>query len=64
MSVRVEKNGKNLESIIENPVITCDEIIQTEAKLYDKKTKTVPTNFNEKNTICKTKNFIFYLPFH
>ena len=34
------KNGKYLASIIEDSVISCDEIIQ--------KTKTVSTNFNEK----------------
>ena len=59
MSMRVEKNGKNLESIIDNPVITCDEIIQMEAKLYDEKRKTVPTNFNEKK-IQSVKQKILY----
>ena len=38
------KNGKYLESIIEDLVITCDEIIE--------ETKTVRRNFNEKNEIC------------
>ena len=33
------KNGKNLGSAIENSVITCDEIIDAEAKLYNKKVK-------------------------
>ena len=36
--------------------ITCDEIIEEE-------TKTVTTNFNEKNVICKTKNFYILLAF-
>ena len=40
------KNGKYLASIIGNSVITCDEIIDAEAKSNDKETKTVPTNFN------------------
>ena len=35
------KNGKYLESIIDDSVITCDEIIE-------KKSKAVPVNFNEK----------------
>ena len=30
------KNGKYLASIIDNSVITCDEIIHAEAKLYNK----------------------------
>ena len=29
----------------------------------DTETKTVPTNFNEKNVICKTKNFNILLAF-
>ena len=35
------KSGKYLESIIDDSVITCDEIIE-------EKTKAVPVNFNEK----------------
>ena len=35
----------------------CDEIIDAE-------TKTVTTNFNEKNAICKTKKIMFYFSFH
>ena len=42
-------------------MITCDEIIDAEAKSYDKETKTVTTSFNEKNAICKTKNFYILL---
>ena len=34
----------------------CDEIIEEE-------TKTVPTNFNEKKVVCKTKNFYILLAF-
>ena len=36
---------------------TCDEVIGAE------ETKTVTTNFNEKNAICKTKNFYISLAF-
>ena len=49
------KNGKYLASIIDNSVVTCDEIIE--------ETKTVKTNFNEKSIICKTKNFYILLTF-
>ena len=44
------ENGKYLASIIDDSVITCDEVIEEE-------TKTVRTNFIERNAICKTKNF-------
>ena len=44
------KNGKYLPNIIDDSVITCDDIIE--------ETKTIPTNFNEKKkTTCKTQNF-------
>ena len=41
----------------------CHEIIDTEGKLSDKETKTVTTNFNEKNATCKTKDFYILLAF-
>ena len=41
------KNGKYFASIIDDSVIACDEIIE--------ETKTITTNFNEKNAICTTK---------
>ena len=31
---------------MDDSMITCDEIIDAEAKPYDEETKTVPTNFN------------------
>ena len=40
--------GKYLASIIDDSAITCDEIIDGKAKSYDKESKTVPTDFNEK----------------
>ena len=49
-------NGKYLLNIIDNSVITCDEIIE-------EITKTFTTNFNEKNTIWKNKNFYILLIF-
>ena len=45
----IGENGKYLASIMDDSVITCDETI----KSYDEEIKTVPTNFNEKNIICK-----------
>ena len=33
---------------MDDSVITCDEIIDAEAKPFDEETKTIPANFNEK----------------
>ena len=44
------ENGKYLASIIDDLVITCDEILDAV------ETKAVATNFNEKYGICKTRN--------
>ena len=41
------KNGRYLGSIIDDSVITCDEIIY----IYIYIKKTVPTNFNEKSNL-------------
>ena len=35
------ENKSNLASIVGNSAITCDEIIDAEAKLYDEETKTI-----------------------
>ena len=58
------KNGKYLASIIDNSVIRCDEIIDAEAKSCEEETKTIATNSNEKNAICKTQNFYILLAFY
>ena len=52
------KNSKYLANTVDDSVLTCHEIIE--------ETKTVTTNFNEKNAIFKTKQkkIIFYLPFY
>ena len=50
------KYGKYLASIINDSVVMCNDIINAE-------TKTVATNFNEKNAICKTKDFYILLAF-
>ena len=57
------KNGKHLASIIDDSVIMCDEIIDTEAKLNNKETKAIPTNFDEKSRTCQTQNFYILLTF-
>ena len=36
------KNGKDLASIMDDSVITCNEITQS----YDEETKNIPKNFN------------------
>ena len=46
-------NRKYLASIMDDSVITCDEIIE----------ETVPTNFNEKKATCKTQNVYMLLAF-
>ena len=43
--------------------ITCNEIIDAEAKLNNEETKTCPTNFNEGKATCKTQNFCILLAF-
>ena len=59
-------NGKHLASIMDDSVITRDEVTKScdegaETKSNDE-TKTIPTNFNEKNITCKAQNF--YLTFY
>ena len=44
---------------MDDSVIMCDEVIDS----YDKETKTIPKNFNEKKAICKTQNFYVLLAF-
>ena len=42
----------------------CDEIMDAKANSYDEETKIIPAYFNKINAVCKTKIFIFYLPFY
>ena len=44
-------NGKYLANIVDNSVITCDKVIDVEAKSYDEETKTILTNFIEKRIL-------------
>ena len=57
------ENGKYLASIMDDSAIMCDEIIDAEAKSNDEETKTMPTNFNEKNISCKIQKFNILLVF-
>ena len=43
------KNGKYLMNIIDDSVITCDKAID----FYNKETKTIPANYNEKKVTYK-----------
>ena len=51
--------GKYLASIMDDSTVICDEVI----KSNDEEIKTIPTNFNEKNITCKTKNLYILLTF-
>ena len=44
---------------MDDSVIMCDEV----RELYNKETRTIPTNFNEKKAACKMKNFCILLAF-
>ena len=47
------ENGKYLVNVMDDSVITRDEILE--------ETKTLPTNFNERKQPVKRKTSIFYL---
>ena len=53
------ENGKNLASIMDDSVITCDEFIES----YNEEIKTIPTKSNEKKLTCKTQSFYILLTF-
>ena len=57
------QNGKYLASNMDDSAITCDEIIDAEAKFNNEETKTFPTNFNEKKITYKMQNFYILLAF-
>ena len=58
------KNGKCLSSFIDDSFITCDEIIDAKGKFYDKETKTILRNFNERKLPVTHRISIFYLNFY
>ena len=51
IALQSRENDKHLASIIDDSVITCDEIIDAEANSYDEETKIVTTNYNEKSNL-------------
>ena len=51
------ENGKYLASIIDDSIITCQEVI----KSNEEEIKTIPTNFNENKATCKTQSFYIFL---
>ena len=51
------ENGKYLASIMDDPMIICDEVFES----CNEKIKTIPTNFNEKKLNAV---FLFYLHFY
>ena len=46
-AANIQQDVKYLASITNKSVITCDEIIDGEAKSNDEETKAAPTTFNE-----------------
>ena len=48
---------------MDDSVITCNEIIDVEAKSNDKETKAFPTNCKEKHITYKTQIFYLLLTF-
>ena len=53
------EDGKCLASIVDDSAIMCDEVLEP----YVRKTKTIPTNFIEKNQPLKLKRCLFHLHF-
>ena len=53
------QNGKYLASIMVDSANIRDEVIRS----YDKKIKTIPSNFNGKKVTCKTQSFYVLLAF-
>ena len=62
-AANIQQDVKYLASITNKSVITCDEIIDGEAKSNDEETKAAPTTFNEKNITCKRQNLYILLAF-
>ena len=58
------ENDKYLANIMDDWVITCDEIIDAEAKLYNKETKLFQQMLMKKRYSAKHKIYIFYLHFY
>ena len=50
------ENGKYLTSIMDDSAIVCNEIIES----YDKETKAIPRNFNQKKATCKMQSLFYW----
>ena len=48
---------------MDDSVITCDEIIDAQAKSNNEERKLISKNFNEKNIFCKMQNLSVLLAF-
>ena len=48
---------------MDDSAVACDETIDAVPKSNGKERKTIPTNFNGKNTTYKIQNFYILLPF-
>ena len=48
---------------MDDSAITCDEMIHAEAESNDEETRTIPTNFNEKNITFEMQNIYILLAF-
>ena len=59
MKHEICENEKYVASIMDDPAIICDDVIES----YDEEIKTIPKNFNGKNITCKTQNFYILLAF-
>ena len=59
------ENGRCARSVIDDSVITCDEIIETAKSIIAKSVaaKSVLANLNEKKVICRIKNVYILLAF-
>ena len=55
----ISKIRRYLESIMDDSAITCDEIIES----HDEETKSILTNFNEREATSKTQNLYILLAF-
>ena len=53
------ENGKYLASVMDNSVITCDEIVES----YNEETRNISTNFNKKIAACQTQKFYILIAF-
>ena len=56
LHVVVKMESIYLASIMDDSAIVCNEIIES----YDKETKAIPRNFNQKKATCKTQSSFYW----